>query len=434
MQGITLSIAVAAGALVFLLPPIQGLVIYMAALAWYPSYLTVRLGSVDFTVGRIIVMAILLNILFQTNLTRRLKITLLDKFVVLLFLGQIIAGVTTTPLGKLLENRAGGICDLLLPYFAIRMLVTTRRQYLFFLKYILWIASPLAVLGLYQSFTGNNPVGFLKDYYAWDASPSGYSPIPRCGFFRADVTFPMSIMFGLFFAVLTPVCGGLLGMKKTKSCIYGLALALMALGVFSSMSSAPILTAALAGAFMLFYRFRTYWKPALITVILICTAVEIVSNRHFYDVLGSFTINPATAWYRSRLIDVALFEGGMTGHWIAGYGLVAPDPGWGDRINHRRTDIVNHYLLILCKYGLLGLTPLLAIIALALKNLSNAYRAATQDSDKWLIWCLLAALLSIAIALQTVSLFGQTYTVLFILFALCGAANTIATKGNGRVW
>jgi hypothetical protein len=47
-------------------------------------------------------------------------------------------------------------------------------------------------------------------------------------------------------------------------------------------------------------------------VVSLYAVVEIISNRHFYDVFGDFTVNPVTAWYRSRLIDVALFEGGMS--------------------------------------------------------------------------------------------------------------------------
>jgi len=427
MQLVTLSIGLIAGAMAFLLTPLQGLVIYIIGLAWYPTYLTVQCGSIDFTVGRIIIMAVVLNILLRTDIAARFKTTTMDKFVVLFFVAQVIAGVTTTPLAKLLENRAGAICDLLLPYFAVRMLITTRPRYLHLLKCIMLISCPLAILGLYQSLTGDNPVGFLKDYYGWDTFSRGYSPIPRAGFYRADVTFPMSIMFGLFFAITAPVCAGVIKSKPSAKAIYYTAIAIMLLGVFSSMSSAPMLTALLAGAFILFYKFRAYWKPVLITLIVMCTTVEAISNRHFYDVLGSFTISPGTAWYRSRLLDVALFEGGMSGHWLAGYGLVAPDPGWGQKINHKRTDIVNHYLLILCKYGILGLTPLLVIIALAFTNLTKAYRSAVKKPDQWIIWCLLAALVSTSVSLQTVSLFGQTYTVLFIIFALCASAKTIIT-------
>lgn len=47
-------------------------------------------------------------------------------------------------------------------------------------------------------------------------------------------------------------------------------------------------------------------------------------NRHFYNVIGGFTINPATAWHRTRLIEVVLFEGGVSDHWLTGFGWSDP--------------------------------------------------------------------------------------------------------------
>ncbi|GAH01346.1 unnamed protein product, partial [marine sediment metagenome] len=189
-----------------------------------------------------------------------------------------------------------------------------------------------------------------------------YRPVSRLGFFRADVVFSHSIMYGLFFAMLGPVCAGILrGAKKYKyETLCWVGVGLMGVGVFSSMSSGPILAGLLSILFIAVYRWRKYWKPIVIIIIVMCGSVEIISNRHFYDVLGGFTLNPGTAWYRSKLIDVALFEGGMSGHWLAGYGYNA-EPGWKDKIDGRdHTDIVNHYLLILSRYGLVGLLPFLA--------------------------------------------------------------------------
>ncbi|GAJ20755.1 unnamed protein product, partial [marine sediment metagenome] len=167
---------------------------------------------------------------------------------------------------------------------------------------------------------------------------------------------------------------------------------LMVVGIFSSMSSGPMLAAILSILFIVFYRWRKYWKPVAIIIIVMCGSVEVISNRHFYDILGGFTLVPATAWYRSKLIDVALFEGGMSGHWLTGYGLFV-DPGWGPLIDGRdHTDAVNHYVLILARYGLIGLVPFLVMCTMAVKRLIDAYKASIYDSDKWLVWCLSAGL------------------------------------------
>ena len=429
MQGVTLTIALAASAVLFVLPAKYWLVVYMASLAWYPSYLTVKIGTVDFNVTRIIILAIYANLFLQTDLPKRLKFIWLDKLIIIYFLCQIIAGVTTTTsVMPFLENRAGAVFDMVLPYFAVRMIVRSKREYLTLLKSILIIAAPLAVVGFYQSSTGHNPVGFLRRYHAWNVTHIAVRA--RYGFYRANVTFPEEIMFGLFFTMLGPVCAGILGHSGKYKIFCWTGLALMAVGLFSSMSSGPLLAAVLSIPFIAFYRWRRYWKPVAVIIIVMCGAVEIISNRHFYDVLGEFTLNPATAWYRSRLISVALFEGGMSGHWVSGFGCLV-DPGWGPKIDGRgHTDLVNHYLLVLCRYGLIGLLPFLAMAVAVVKRLVYAYRLTVCDRDRWLIWCLGAALFGLSGAMVSVSLFGQTTTIFYVMLGFCGAMPAIVAAPN----
>jgi len=431
VQTLTSAVAAIASALVLFLPPTYGLVVYIAALAWYPPYLALSVGTIDFTVRRIVILAILAKLFLQTDLPSRFKLILLDKLVIAYFVAEIISGaVTTQSLMAFLENRSGAVFDMLLPYFAVRLIMINKHQYLMLLKAILIIAAPLAIIGFYQCLTGENPVGFLQEYSTWGGGHP-YNPMARHGLYRADVTFSHPIMFGLFFAMFGPVCVGLFSEKKGNKVLCSLGIALMGIGVFSSMSSGPFLAALSATIFIAFYRYRRYWKPALVVVILMCGIVEIISNRHFYDVLGDFTFSSRTAWYRSRLISVALAKGGMSGHWLTGFGQV--DPGWGPKIDGRdHTDLVNQYLLILCSYGLVGLIPFIAVIVAALKIIFEVLRAAKSDSDTWLTWCLLGTLLGLLCAFMSVSLFGQPTTVFYMILGFVGSLPLII-YGNSQV-
>lgn len=432
MEGLTLTIAAIVSVLVFLLAPVYGLVIYVAALAWYPSYLAVSVGTIDFTVRRIVILAIFAKLFLQTDLPSRFKIMWLDKLVIIYFAAQILAGATTAQsLMAFLENRAGAVFDMVLPYFAIRLIVTTKKEYLTLLQSILIIAAPLAIVGFYQCITGNNPVGFLRKYHAWGTG-RGYVPLPRYGFFRADIVFPHSIMYGLFFAMFGPVCAGILRSAKEHKTLCWIGLGLMGVGVFSSMSSGPMLAGLLSILFIAVYRWRKYWKPIVIIIIVMCGSVEIISNRHFYDVLGGFTLNPATAWYRSKLIDVALFEGGMSGHWLTGFGY-AVDPGWGPKIDGRgHTDTVNHYILILHCYGLVGLVPFLAMNIVVIRKLVRAYKISISDSDSWIVWCLSGGLFGLWGAFMSVSLFGQPTTIYYMMIGLVGVMPAVMTRTNAE--
>jgi hypothetical protein len=354
----------------------------------------------------------------------RFKFIWLDKLVVIYFLCEILVGTfTAQSLTTFWENRAGAVLDTVLPYFAVRMIVQDKQQYLALLKGILVVAAPLAMIGFYQCLAGKNPLGFLQEYGAWGGS--SYTPIVRNGFYRANVVFSHAIMYGLFFAMFGPVCAGVLQSVGRHRTFYSATLGLMGVGVFSSMSSGPILAGLLSILFIAIYPWRKYWKAITIIAILICGSVEIISNRHFYDVLGGFTLSPETAWYRSRLVDVALFEGGMSGHWLTGFGYDA-DPGWGPVLDGRNdTDMVNHYLLVLCQYGLIGLLLFLAVNVMVAKRLVDAYRVSTDSSDKWLVWYLSAALFGLWGAFMSVSLFGQPTTVYYVIMGFAGVMPTI---------
>jgi hypothetical protein len=431
MQAVTLFLSVLISAAVFSLKPVYGLILYIAALAWYPSYLSVSVGTIDFTVGRIVILVIFANLFLRTNLPRQLKFIWLDKLVVIYFLCQILAGsISAQSVPAFIENRAGAVFDMVLPYFAVRMIVTNKKDYLVLLKGILIIAAPLAIVGFYECMTSHNPVGFLRKYHARGLTHTAVRA--RYGFYRARVTFAETIMFGLFFAMLGPICAGILYKAKQYKTLCWLGLGLIGVGVFSSMSSGPMLAALLSILFIASYRWRKYWKPAVIIIIMMCGLVEIVSNRHFYDVLGGFTLNPATAWYRSKLIDVAVFDGGMSGHWLTGFGQ-STDPGWGLRIDGRRTDAVNHYLLILARYGLTGLVPFLAMCTMAVKRLVDAYNVSIYSSDKWLVWCLSAALFGLGVSLVSVSLFEQPATIFYMMIGLAGVMPTIVISNNRLV-
>ncbi len=429
MQGVTLTVAAIACALVLSVSPIYALVVYVVAFSLYPANLVVPVGTIDFTVLRIVIIAVYVKIFLQTDLPSRFRFIWVDKLVIIYFMAQIAVGlVTAESAGAFLENRAGVVFDMALPYFAVRLIVTDRQKYITLLKSILVIAAPLAIVGFYQCTTGENPVGFLKKYGVWGFARD-YEPMSRLGLTRADVVFAHPIMYGLFFAMFGPTCAGIIGLvPKSKKLVYLTGMGLMCLGLFSCVSSGPALAALLSIAFLGFFRYRRYWRTAVVAVVILCALVEVVSNRHFYDVIDRFSLDSRSAWYRSRLIDVALFGGGMSGHWIAGYGYNV-DPGWGAIIDGRPyTDMVNEYLSILNAFGLIGLVPYLAMNIAALKRLIHSYKLSSRDCDQWLVWCLAAALFGLAGAFISVSLFGQPTTIFYMLLGFCGAMPAIVRQ------
>ena len=448
MEQLTLAVAAAACVLVFCLPPAWWLVVYVAILAWYPSYLTVKVGTLDFSAPRIVILAIYASLFFRQHLLKRFRVTLPDTLVIAYFFCQLLAGAMTTDLPRLLENRSGAAFDTLLPYFAVRAIITDKQRCLSFLKASVYIVAPIAIFGLYESWTGHYFFRFLIAYRAWGSRIVGEVQ-PRFGLHRAVFTTSHPIMFGLLFAILGPIWAGLLRQAKTNRLLCYAGITLAAIGVFSSMSSGPAAAALVAIAFIAFYRYRRYWKPVVAAIILMCGTIEVISNRHFYYYPTRFMLSVASAWYRGRLMDVALFEGGMSGHWLTGYGLATDESlkagaEWAAKIDNRPSfDGVNEYVCIVFRYGLIALVPFLAMIYATIKKLKEAWKISLSDADKWLIWCLSASIVGLLLAFFTASLHaGQPTILFFILIGLCGVMplivsdenNRLLTEANSGVW
>lgn len=422
MESITLLIAAVGCILVLSVRPIHGLAVYIILAIWYPYCVgTVSIGTIDFSVGRIVIIVLFARILFDTDLAKGFRFIWLDKLVVILFVAEVLAGLKNIEPTELIEYRSGDFFDMALPYFAVRLIVKSKEQYICLLKAIAWAAAILGIAGFYECLTGHNLLKFGR-----------FLGVPETRwvyFHRAQTTFRHCIYFGVFCAMMGAVSMGLFKSVKKNAFIYSLPVALLFLGAFSSMSSGAQFAIIGGVLFIVFYRYRYYWKQAIIGIILMCSMVEIISNRHFYDVVDRFAFNAGNFWYRTRLFEVAFFEGGMSGHWLFGYGLA--DPRWCDKIDMRdHTDMVNHYLLELSRYGLIGFIPFCAVIIVATKRLFRGFWLVTSDSDRWLIWCLAGGLFSILFAFNSVSLFGQPMIMLFMMFGFCVAVPEITNKNN----
>ena len=222
MEPATLLIAAIGSLAAFSARPILGLIVYVAVLAWYPSYITFKVGTLDFSASRIVILALYVNILFRTKLAQQFKWAWLDRLVIIALLGTVIAGLMNEPFWKIIENRSGAAFNTLLPYFAVRMIVTSRAKFLTLLKGFLVVGAPLAIMGAYQSLTGHNPVG--SAYSAKLRVSSGYPsviiyPPGNETLYVAVTTFT----FGLDITGKTPLqparprgAGGVLGFRDVS--------------------------------------------------------------------------------------------------------------------------------------------------------------------------------------------------------------------------
>ena len=408
MEGFALIIALTGLVAALLLPPIYGLAVYTFVLLGHPQNITVPLGTLDFSSARIVALGLIVRVLLDTRLRKQFRWTAMDTWVVLGYIGTLLALNQTTPPRIYLERESGTFVDVILPYFAARLTLVNKEDLIKLIKSLILIGIPLAFMGMIQTVTGTNPMAFFGAVTNLQM---------RHGFYRANVTSHVSISFGLIFAAIAPMAIGLIAQRTWPRVLILASSGILVCGLLSSMSSAPYFALSAAIAMFLWFPFRRFSLALAVLMLLFIIFVEVFSNRHFYHVLTRLAYSENTAYYRIALWEEAL-GGGMNGHWIAGYGYVGIGPGNDNTyFNWFHKDLVNIYIYYLARCGLLGLVPFFVMNMLCYSRLFRAFRITRNPADQWLTWCVGSAIVGWNWAFMTVGALEQTDTLLYMLAA-----------------
>jgi hypothetical protein len=348
---------------------------------------------------------------------QRFQWKLLDKLIIVSMVVYAAALSMTTPFEEWLENRLGFVMDTAFAYFVVRLVLVNRQQMTTVIKALGVVVVFLAVHGVVETFTGWSIYKGLGVYCPW-ATGKGMEYQTRYGLNRSMGPSGETIMFGLTFAALMP----LFWMLRHEPPPWGrrsyFLVAAAIVGVGSTVSSGPYMALIITLICLALERAKALVKPALVMIIIGCVFIEIVSNRHVYYVIGDFTMDPESAWYRARLIDVAVDK--LPEYWKYGYGF--GDPGWGPYIDGRnRSDGVNDYIVQAVLYGIGGLIAYVSVLTAALCGVVLRYRAGASSWLQSSIWALMASMVGLMTAFWSVSLFGQTISLLYVLLGLFGA-------------
>jgi hypothetical protein len=430
MTAVTLCIAIAAALAAWWARPIVALAIYCATLVFYPYALTVQIGTADFSVSRICILAVLAGAA-RFGRHRSFQWVWTDVFILAAWAFGLVALLQTFP-GIALERQAGVFFDTILPYLAARLIVTSQEELGTLIKTIAVFAALLVPLALVQMFTGTNPVGFLSEYYSFGMKGErAEHPDVRLGLHRAAVTFPHAIHLGMFF-----VMSGVLTLTLWKSRLWPRAVVAAltvaaAIGLFTTLSSGPLVAAAAAAlAFAAYADWRLMAALAGFAVVAVAF-LSAYSGEPWLEVMTDFALNPVNAEFRLNLYREAL-GGGMSGHWWTGYGYVGLGPGTDNTGFHwRHDDILGLYLQILVRTGLLGLLPFLLATVFYCARLGSALASAATPQASWSAWCLLAVLVGWNAGLMTVGPGAVILQFLYLLIAVsANMPDIVADEGT----
>ena len=427
MQGITLAIGILGSILVLSLRPVYALGVYFGVLVWYPDYLRVSIGTVDISVGRIVVAVLLLRCLLDEGIRRKFIWSRFDKLVGLSMVVYVGIYCATRPFGQAFENRGGFLIDTWFTYLAVRLILTNKRKLISFIKTIAIILAPLAILGLIECVTNHLYFYPLTRFRTWRPSIFEGEVIGetrRWGLMRAIGPFSHFIMFGGCFAVFLPLIWALRHQRDYWGKLAYPLCGIVIIGAFSSMSSGPWSVMIVVVFCLVLEKYKRWTKAVIMSVFLFCILAEVGSNRPLHHVLYDYVnIGGGDYWSRVRLIDAAIAN--FDEWWLAGYG--GRDPGWGAREGGwfwgHFTDMNNEFIMAGVEYGILGIIALCVVLAMAFRGLVCAHSQTEDTQLKSLYWSMGSALVGLIVLVQGVSLFGQMNALFYFIVGMIGASS-----------
>jgi hypothetical protein len=427
-QPLSLAIAVLGSILCLILPRRWAIVPLALSICAYPSTLLVPPQAMSLSPQRIIALVLIARCLLQSSIRKEFHWRLVDSAAVLYFTLITVSLLLTQKPAEVINNRAGFFLSALVPFWCVRFLIIDRQSLYCLLKGWLCAAVPLACLGLYQMQTGKSPYFSIMQYgllwgYVKDRITDKrlFLGVMR---FRAFAPFLQFIMFGWFFAILVTPCTNLFW-EKRKIFPWIIPWLFLPLGVITSISSGPMSGAAISFAIALAFPLRRYWKFAVGAVALAYLVTMFGSNRGLMEIIASFgTMDPLSSWYRVSLQRYTLSQGGMKGHWFAGYGEVP-------LVYAEFHDLCIHWIWLLVIHGVMGLVGFYSLVAASAWSLWKGKAKAQSTQDHWLLWTLMATLIASLLGMLLVTLFSEMYFIYHMFLAILANSDIIIGKSAG---
>ncbi|MBR8829164.1 MAG: O-antigen ligase family protein [Gomphosphaeria aponina SAG 52.96 = DSM 107014] len=357
MVGVTFLISVFFSALVLVLRPGAAIgIVIMSNLLW-PTYLRIPLGIAQMSAARIVVLVLLIRLLVRPY-GKGIRLNWLDILIIAGFIWDIVANVAAGADNTQLVYLVGRTQDTILVYFAARLSLRKSSDYKAMVVPLVICGVFLGIVGALESITTRSIYEPLQVYneFVWIEKEPDY----RLGLLRAEGSSTHYIFWGLSMFMVTGFLFSLRDLyldqdsegKKSKKWLWWGGVIGSIIGVLSSLSSGPIGALFVLLVSSSFYYVRPLIKPVVWSLVILAILIDIFSNRRFYHLVDYLALSSTTAWYRTKLLEVAVRQ--LPEYWLFGFGGVRPDH-WGKLVDGRNhVDPVNNYVIVALNGGLMG--------------------------------------------------------------------------------
>lgn len=290
------------------------------------------------------------------------------------------------------------------PYLIARIYIANQPGFESFVKTYFILVLLILPFAIYETLTGHH---LLRDI---SRKVMGYSPMigrpARMGFERAYGPFEHPIHYGFF---CSAILGLVLGLKGSVTGL-GLRWFCIAIAVFSSMSSGPLLSLMLQNILKIWdygTRWLVFrWRILAAIFAALYVMIDLLSNRTPFHVLVSYgTFRLASAYNRIHIWNFG--SASVAKHPVFGIGL-----GDWERAAWMSSSMDNFWLLTSVRYGL----PAFAFLSLAIATLFLLLARKSvgpQVNECRKGWCI--SLVALIIAGCTVHFWTALYCLFFIM-------------------
>jgi hypothetical protein len=400
--------------------------ILVASILVWPEFLRIPIGLFEASAPRLIALMLIVQVLVRGR-HRAVPSCGVDHIVLVIWIWTILASyIADWSFSPHVIQMIGRGFDTVLIYFVVRFCVTSIENLKGLGRWLILVAVIVGILSVIETITTYSPYAGARTFRSWEGFGSSDESQFRHGFLRAKGSTSIHIYFGMSIALIT---GMLWSIIKSFPLSGGrLAIVLGILGTLSSMSSGPWIACALMFALGLYRNKPTLIPPSIFLVVLLGFILELASNRHFYNLIDYLVLDPQTAWYRTRLLEIAASN--VSEFWLIGVGSNWP-VHWGMLLDYRESiDIVNHFLIVALNGGLLALVLYGASHYLAFRYLITFWKSDVGIPLRLVAFNLGCVLFALDFSSMTVSFFGPPLLISYVLLGLIVAVTQMRHASN----
>lgn len=406
-------------ALSVLLPRSLAVIPILGAMCVIPPAQRIVVLGLDFSVLRILVLALWARVLIRGELGA-IRLNLLDGLVAAAAIVTIVTQTLLYGTVGAMVNRLGYAAETAGAYFAFRAIVRDWRDVQRCYEALALLAPLVVVFLSIERTSGRNLFSVL----------GGVPEFTRVreGRLRCQGAFAHPILAGVFWASLLPLLLAFAAAGVRRSLMIVGIVSVLGIVVLSA-SSAPVAAVGITVLACAWWPMRRY------TTVLAWSLLGCVVVLHFLMEKGAAHLvaridlaGGSTGWHRYHLIDRAVAHFGEW--WLLG---TRSTEHWG----HGLIDVTNEYILHGVRGGVAGMSLALAIVASAMYlALRPAVRGMRNRQLELMYYGLGITMFVHALVFLTVSYFGQIVFLWQLQLACAAAAASSGVLVGGRevVW